>query len=169
MTRTESTRVAWLRASFATEEAIYGVLLVAGMIIVAGGENANSWRVFWTVLVTVIVFWAAHVYAGTVANHGFDRDRVLSLRASFHEALDRSFGLLGSATIPSIILLIGAAQIIDDVVAIWLALWSGVLVLWVLGWIAFTKRGSSLAMRIAGAFMTAGFGLLMIALKVMTH
>src|SRR5262245_62038436 len=51
-----------VHASFATEEAVYGVILVAGMIVVAGSHGDSSWTVFTTVVVTVLVFWAAHVY-----------------------------------------------------------------------------------------------------------
>ena len=61
--------------SFVTEQSVYGVILVAGMIVVAGAADATSFTVFVIVVVTVLVFWGAHVYAGTVAAHGFGRRR----------------------------------------------------------------------------------------------
>lgn len=158
-----------VHASFATEEAVYGVILVAGMIVVSGGHGESSWTVFTTVVVTVLVFWAAHLYAGTVAHHGLERDRVTGLHEAFQMALTRSMGLLASALIPSVILLLGATKVIDDQSANWLALWMCVLVLAVLGFIAFTRRGASWPMRIIGSLTTAAFGVIMIVAKALIH
>jgi len=159
----------FMRTTFATEESVYGVILVSGMIVVAGGHGESSWSVFWTVIVTVIVFWAAHVYAGTVARHGLDHERMIGLREAFRISFRRSLGLLASALIPSFILLLGATRAIPDQYAIWAALWAGVAVLAVLGWIAFSRRGSSWPIRVAGALGTASFGIAMIVLKAFIH
>ena len=159
----------FMRTTFATEESVYGVILVSGMIVVAGGHGESSWTVFWTVLITVIVFWAAHVYAGTVARHGLDDDRMIGLREAFRISFRRSLGLLASALIPSFILLLGATRAIPDAYAIWTALWVGVVVLAVLGWIAFSRRGSSWPIRLAGALGTASFGIAMIVMKAFIH
>src|SRR4029453_18968635 len=158
-----------VRTTFVTEESVYGVILGSGMIVVAGGHGASSWQVFWTVLITVIVFWAAHVYAGTVARHGLDEDRMIGLREAFRISFRRSLGLLASALIPSFILLLGATRVIPDAYAIWTALWVGVVVLAVLGWIAFSRRGSPWPIRLAGALGTASFGIAMIVLKAFIH
>ena len=159
----------FMRTTFATEESVYGVILVSGMIVVAGGHGESSWSVFWTVLITVIVFWAAHVYAGTVARHGLDHEQMIGLREAFRISFKRSLGLLASALIPSSILLLGATRAIPDAYAIWVALWGGVVVLAVLGWIAFSRRGSSIPIRIAGSLGTAAFGIAMIVLKAFIH
>lgn len=158
-----------VRATFVTEESVYGVILVSGMIVVSGGHGASSWSVFWTVVATVIVFWAAHLYAGTVAHHGLDHERVVGLREAFRGAFRRSLGLLASALIPSFILLLGATKAIPDALALWTALWAGVAVLAVLGYIAFQRRGAAWPMRIVGALATAGFGVAMIVLKAVIH
>lgn len=167
--RSPSAAAHLVHASFATEEAVYGVLLVSGMIIVAGGYSDSSWTVFTTVVATVFVFWAAHVYAGTVAHHGLEEDRVTGLREAFRMSLRRSLGLLTSALIPSLILLLGATRVVDDTNAIWTALWVSVVVLFVLGFIGFTRRGASWPWRILGALGTAAFGLAMILLKAIVH
>jgi RsiW-degrading membrane proteinase PrsW (M82 family) len=158
-----------VRATFVTEESVYGVLLVSGMIVASGGHGESSWRVFWSVAITVVVFWAAHVYAGTVAHHGLDNDRVVGLRESFGLALLRSRGLLLSSAIPLFILLLGATRAIPDPVAIWTALWAGVVVLAVLGYIAFHRRGASWPVKVAGSLITAGFGVALIVLKAVIH
>jgi hypothetical protein len=158
-----------VHASFATEEAVYGVILVAGMIVVAGGYSRDAWSVFTTVVLTVVVFWAAHVYAGTVAHHGLEEGRVTNLHDAFRMSLTRSLGLLTSALIPSAILLLGATRAIPDNATIWIALWVCVVVLFVLGYIGFARRGASWPWRIVGALGTAAFGLAMIALKAIVH
>jgi hypothetical protein len=158
-----------VRTTFATEESVYGVILVSGMIVVAGASAGSAFEVFWTVLGTVIVFWAAHVYAGTVARHGLEEGHVIGLRQAFRASFRRSLGLLASAIIPLLILLLGATRAIDDAFALWCALWAGVVVLAVLGWIAFTRRGASWPVRLAGSLATATFGIAMIALKAFIH
>lgn len=158
-----------IRASFATEESVYGVILVAGLIVVSGSHGATAISVFWTVLITVVVFWLAHLYAGTVAGHGISEGRVVALGESFFNAFRHSLGLLFSAAIPCAILLLGATKVINDTVTIWLALWTCVAVLAVLGWIAFTRRRAPWYMRVIGSLTTAGFGLVMILAKALVH
>lgn len=165
----EKTSTGVIRASFATEQSVYGVILVSGMIVVSGSHESTSWQVFWTVVITVVVFWLAHVYAGTVAHHGLEHGRLLGIRESFREAVTDAWGLLASALIPSAILLLGATEVVPDYVAIWAALWSGVLVLAVLGYIAFLRRGASLWIRLVGALTTAAFGLIMMLMKALIH
>jgi hypothetical protein len=167
--RAPLTANAFVRATFVTEESVYGVILVSGMIVVSGGHGASAWNVFWTVIGTVLVFWAAHLYAGTVAHHGLDHDRVVGLREAFRGSFRRSLGLLASALPPSFILLLGATEAIPDTLAMWTALWVGVLVLAVLGFIAFRRRGASLAMQVVGALVTAAFGIAMIVMKALIH
>ena len=99
-----------VRVAFVTEESIYGIILVSGMIVVTGTHGATSWFVFWTVLFTVVVFWAAHVYAGTVARHAFDDEHMMGIREAFAASLRHSLGLLASSFIPLLILLLGATQ-----------------------------------------------------------
>jgi hypothetical protein len=154
---------------FATDEGVYGVILVAGMIVAAATHETSAWQVFAQVTGTVIVFWAAHVYAGTVAHHGFEDGRIVGIRESFRAALRRSWGLLVSALIPSSILLLGVAHVVPDDAAAWLALWVCVAVLAVLGYIAFARRGARWHIRLLGSMATAGFGFLMILLKSGIH
>ncbi|WP_139416441.1 hypothetical protein [Agromyces laixinhei] len=158
-----------VRATFVTEESVYGVLLVSGMIVASGGHGESAWRVFWSVAVTVVVFWAAHVYAGTVAHHGLDDDRIVGLGESFRIARRRSRGLLFSAAIPLLILLLGATRAIPDTFALWAALWAGVVVLAVLGFVAFHRRGAWWPVQILGSIVTAAFGIALIVLKAVVH
>jgi hypothetical protein len=159
------------RLDYITEESVYGTVLVSGMIVVAGSYGATSWQVFLSVFGTGVVVWAAHVYAGTIAGHGIDEeiDGDDSLLTAFRRALRRSVGFLTSALPPSIVLLLGALQAVDDKTAIWAALWLGVIILAILGFIVFSLRGDSWLVRILGALGTAVFGVAMIFLKALIH
>lgn len=158
------------RSGFVTAESVYGIILVSGMIVASGGQGVTSWSVFVKVLVTVIVFWAAHVYAGTVAAHGIEvHGAHASLKTAFRLSLRRSLGLLTAALLPSGILLLGALQAINDAVAIWTALWLGVVLLAVIGYSAFARLGFTVPMRIFGSLTTAAFGVAMIVLKAVIH
>jgi hypothetical protein len=154
-----------LTSSFVTEQAVYGVILVSGMIVVSGVGDSTSLSVFVVVVSTVLVFWAAHVYAATVAALGFGR-HARPVRVAFRGAVKQSRGLLVSALIPCAILLLGTARVIDDQWAIWAALLSGTVLLAALGWIAFRRRGASISRSVLGAACTAAFGGVMVLLKV---
>jgi hypothetical protein len=158
-----------VRVEYITEESVYGTVLVSAVIVASGSHGTTSMQLFVSVLVAVIVFWAAHVYAGTIAGHGIDPAAPTSLSESFRHALRRSIGFLTSAVPPSLVLLLGALQAIDDTVAIWTALWLGVAILFVLGFTVFALRGDSWLVRILGAFGTAAFGIAMILLKAVIH
>lgn len=155
-----------VRSGFATEASVDGIILVSGMIVVSGGSGTSSWGVFVSVFGTVIVFWAAKVYAGTVAGHGamVDGEKV-TLATSLRRSLRRCLGFLTAALLPSLVLLGGALRVVDDSMAIWLALWLGVAILAILGYIAFARRGSTWPGRIAGSLGTAAFGFAMIVLQ----
>jgi hypothetical protein len=153
----------------ASEEGIYGVILVAGMIVVSGAEETQAWPLFVTVVSTVAVFWAAHIYAGTVAYSRTADSHPLRVSIALAHAVSRTWGLLVSALIPASLLLLGATQVVPDRAAIWLALWTGVAVLAVLGYHAFSRQGASWHVRLLGALGTAAFGILMILLKAALH
>ncbi|MGP3533748.1 hypothetical protein ACTU3I_03060 [Microbacterium sp. RD1] len=158
-----------VRTAFASEQAIYGVLLVSGMIVVAGRYGGSSWEVLTTVLATVVVFWAAHVYAGAVAHHGIDEGGVLGIRASLRISVRESWGLLLSALIPCAVLFLGTLQVVPDLLARWAAMWTGVAVLATLGYLAFRRRGASMLIRVLGGITTSLFGVVLVILKAVVH
>lgn len=151
-----------------TEESIYGLILISGMILVSGLQNDASWRVLITVIITVLVFWLAHVYAGTLARFSGSFGGGNLVRA-IRESLHRSRGLLVSAILPIAVLSLGTLDIIDDHNALWWALWANTLVLGALGWIGVARWSKSFWWRLASAFTTALFGGFVIILKAIAH
>lgn len=157
------------RESIITEESVYGTILVSGMIVAAGSHDATLMETFLTVVGTVVVFWAAHVYAGTVAGHGVVEGDQTTLPTAFRRSIRRSIGFLLSAVPPSAVLLLGALRVVPDQFALWAALWLGVIILGVLGYSAFALRGSPWHYRVLGCLGTASFGVAMILLKAFIH
>ncbi|WP_394552904.1 hypothetical protein ACDF64_00865 [Agromyces sp. MMS24-JH15] len=158
-----------VHAVFTTEQGVYGVILVSGLVTIAGRHEDDPFTVFVIVGFTVVVFWIAHVYAGTVARYGFQAERHLRLRDAIRKSLWESLPMLTSAAIPSVFLLLGALGVLEEDTAIWWALWIGVVVLAVLGWIAFARRGAPWYIRVLGSAITAMFGIVMILLKAFVH
>ncbi|KQR49162.1 hypothetical protein ASF87_10235 [Microbacterium sp. Leaf161] len=144
-----------------------GTIMVSGLIAVSAPNGKSSVAVLLTVAVTVIVFWAAHLYAGSVALLG--AHRTIGVRDAIRKALPSSLGVLGSSAIPTLILLAGTTRLIPDEIANDIALWSGTLILGFLGYVAFLRRGSTGLGRIVGALTTASFGIVFVILNALLH
>ncbi len=162
-----------LHPGFGTEAAVYGTILVSGLVAVSSAHGETSAVVLFTVGVTVLVFWGAHVYAGTVARLGARPSDggadVVGLRRAFGESIRHSAGMLSASTVPLAILLAGTTKLIPDDVANDAALWCGVVILAFLGYVAFLRRGSAPLVRMAGALTTASFGAVFVVLKALVH
>lgn len=151
-----------------SEEAIYGLILVSGMIVVSYGLAGTSLNALITVVVTVIVFFAAHVYAGTLARLAAT-DGKAGLPESVRAAVHHSLGMLLVSLAPIAVLLLGVTRAVDDGVAIWLALSIDAIALGVLGWLAVAKWTPHFWLRLASALLTAAFGGVLILLKALLH
>lgn len=151
-----------------TEEAIYGVILVSGMIVVSESVSVNSFRAFVTVLGTVLVFWAAHVYAGSLARFGREAGGG-NIRLAVKSSLRHSSGMLIAAIVPLAFLLLGGMQVLDDEAAMWMALGVDTLILAVLGYVGVARWSRSRWTRAGSALVTAGFGAIVVLLKVFVH
>lgn len=161
----ESSRL--LPTAIATEEGVYGIILVSGLVAAAAAAGADSLHALLFVGVTLIVFWVAHVYAGTVAEHGTVDGEVVGLRTAMLRAVQRSRGLVFSGAVPALPLLLGAVGVWDDRTAAWVALWVAVAVLGLLGYTAYHRKRAPMHMRIIGALSTASFGVVIIVAKTL--
>lgn len=160
-----SSRVAQL---LMTEQSIYGLILVSGMIVVSNSVVGTSLNALMTVAVTVVVFYLAHVYAGTLARLAAEEGHgvlSISIRAAAHD----SRGLLLVALLPLAVLGFGVTRVIDDETAIWTALAIDVLLLGVLGWLAVARWNPHVWARLTSAVVTASFGAIVMALKALVH
>lgn len=159
--------------NLATEPAIYGVVLVAGLVVIVGESAEASWDVFVKVCATVAVFWAAHVYAGTVAHLADEPDSSvpLSRRAvvAGRVAVEHSWGMLLAAVIPLSLLLVGHGHVLDAQQAVWAALWLSVVLLGVLGYAKAAIWTTRLRVRLVSAAITSALGLVLVLLKIAVH
>ncbi|MDN3494650.1 hypothetical protein QL996_01805 [Planococcus sp. APC 4015] len=151
-----------------SEEAIYGLILVSGMIVVSNSVVGTSANALLTVVVTVLVFFAAHVYAGTLARLAAT-DGAAGFLPSVRASVMHSLGMLVAAVPPLVILLMGTTRVFPDDSAIWAALIVDALLLGILGWFAVSRWTRRVWPRLASALITAAFGLVLVALKAFIH
>ncbi len=158
---------------FATEPAVYGIVLVAGLVAISADGADESWSVLVKVVTTVLVFWAAHVYAGAVAHIGEDHDSSGAVRARLVSALAQSFnhswGMIGAVLLPVLALLLGVVELITHQQAVWGTLWVSVVLLGVLGYVKVAAWSDRPAIRLASAAATSTLGIALILLKTLVH
>ena len=174
---------------FVTPEAVYGLVLYAAIVAAASDEAENAvegdgaslvWNdttitisdaagvLIWVVL-SMIVFWGAHVFAHAVAGHGVRNGRPVSVANATRMAFQRSSGMLYAPVLPTLVLLFGALAVIPDDLAIEAALWVSVGLLGILGFLAFVAKRSSWIISILGGLATAVLGLLIILINAVMH
>ena len=137
-----------------------------------GWEDETDLEVLLFTLGSVVVFWLAHIYAGTVAREETevtDAPRYRAILAAALASAQHTAGLLIAMVLPTIALLLAVVGLLDEYVAYYLALWVGVAVLAVLGWTASARRGSPWYWRLVSAIVTASLGVLVIWLGSLFH
>ncbi len=157
----------------ATEPAVYGVVLVAGLVVVSGESTEAPLDVLVKVAATVVVFWAAHVYAGVIARLGDEHQPGVRVRtrlaSALRRALDHSWGILGAVVVPLLVLLLGVVDVLTHSQAVWGTLWVSVLLLGVLGYYKVANWAGRGWVRLASAAATSTLGLALILLKTFVH
>lgn len=151
-----------------SEEAVYGLILVSGMIVVSYNLTGTSLSALITVVVTITVFFAAHVYAGTLARLAAT-DGEAGLAQCLRAAASHSVGMLVVSLAPIAVLLLGVTRAVDDDFAVWTALLVDTAALGALGWLAVAKWTRRFWLRLASAAVTATFGVILIVLKAFIH
>lgn len=144
-------------------EAVYGTVLTAGLISAFSLYNPGLPVLISRTIGTVLVFWAAHVYAEIVGN------RETGWREAVREALERSAGLLWALIVPVACLSAAALFGLSMDAAVDISLWGAVVTLALLGWWAARQRRATVLAKLATAAGTAGMGVALIALKALVH
>lgn len=155
--------------TFVTADAVYGLILYSALIAASSDNDDEPIDVLLVSLITLVVFWAAHVFAATVAGHGVKGDQDTSLSAAFRHGVKHSSGMLYAAVVPSILLILGAFGLWSTETAVDYALLGATVVLGLLGYVAFAGRGARWPVRILGALGTALFGVIIIFMNVFVH
>lgn len=147
--------------------AIYGTIVYASVVAAsssADDDQASAVRLLVFSLVSIVVFWLAHVYSTALGFQSGSQTRN-RVRDALSHALRESGGMLEAAIIPSIPLLLAALGVLPADFGVGLSLWLSVLMLALLGFSVFLLRGRSVLVCLAGAVVTGAFGVAVIALK----
>ncbi|WP_376991658.1 hypothetical protein [Arthrobacter cryoconiti] len=152
-----------------SESAVYGLIVVSALLVIADDYENTALEVFLKVLGTVIVFWVAHLFAVAIAHLNQESKDKTTFRSEAAYAMGHSVGLLIAAVVPLVILLLGVTNIMDDDTALWTALWVDVLLLGVLGYFSARRWTIKPWIRLATAFSTALLGIFIVALKTIIH
>jgi hypothetical protein len=161
--------LAWLKRRLVTADAVYGLILYAALLAVVSGDHGNSLEVFAISAFSLLVFWGAHVYAGTIANHGVRDGQEVRISQAFRESVGHASGMLYAAVLPSIVVLLGAFPFLSYQDSVDDSLVVVLIMLAALGYTSFAQRRSKIVVRIFGAIGTALFGLIMIILNTIVH
>jgi len=145
---------------------IYGTIIVTAVMVVADDSQPDL-DVFLVVLASVVIVWIAHTFSELVAGGPRAADARVGARVVLRHALEDSEGLLVSAAIPLLFLLLGAVGVLEEYLAYYFALGAAILSLAVVGWLSVQRRGFRWPWRFAGALATTLAGLLVVILKVL--
>jgi hypothetical protein len=145
---------------------VYGTIVVLSMLTAgAAGYKHEPWRLVAIMVSGTVVLWAAHVYSHGLGESVRARRRLAAREVT---AIARREGsILLSAVLPVAAVTLGAAGVLTERVALWLALGLGVAALTVQALrYASLERLSRVGTVIAVA-VNLGFGLVFVALKVL--
>jgi hypothetical protein len=146
---------------------IYGTIIAAAVIVAA--DRDSDFGIFVLTLGTIIMVWVAHVFSEVVAGEHAVSNPPTRFRVVFGHAIAHSAGLLVSAVLPLVFLLLGGLGVLPEQVAYYGSLAVAVLFLAVMGWLTLAHRGNAWPIRLAGAVATALMGGIVVVLKSLVH
>jgi hypothetical protein len=160
----------WFDVRFRSATAIYGLIVFTAFITIASdeiddeGHLIDAAEMLENAVPALLVFYGAHVFAHTLTDHGqhgFGR--------SFLHALRHSSGMLWSAIPTVAILVYGSLTHMSGLDAYWYSMLAAVVMLVILGYAAYSRRGSHVLIRILGALGTGILGFVIIILEYALH
>ena len=154
----------WLDARFRTPAAIYGLIVFAAFVTISSDHAVDAWDILDTAVWTLVVFYIAHVFAHTLTDHG---DR--GLRAAVWHAMQHAAGMLYAAIPATIVLIACGIQGVSTEDAYTATVWTTTIVLGILGYVAYSRRGAHPLIRLLGALGTAALGLFIVLLEYAVH
>lgn len=154
----------WLDNRFRSPAAIYGLIVFAAFVTISSDHAHDAWEMLNTAVWTLIVFFLAHVFAETLTAHG---ER--GLRASIVHAVVHAAGMLYAAIPGTITLIVCGVTGVNADDSYEATMWVTWVVLAILGYVAYWRRGAHVAIRLLGALGTAALGLFIVLLEYAVH
>lgn len=145
---------------------IYGTVSVVAVIVVGAHEAAAIGVVLPFTVVSMMVIWAVHVYAAALVATGVTGQH---WRTAVPRALQDELGVLEGAAAPVGVLVLGALGFLEDRVAIWAAIWCGVVLLTLVPLVWMRRLGSDWGAAVVASLASGCLGLLLVGLKVVVH
>jgi hypothetical protein len=156
----------WASIAANPRGAIYGTIVATAVIAAAAVSHEPAGIILAETVATLLVFWLAHVYAdlGAQALHEGKRD----LKA-VPAIMARELSMVAAPALSIVFLLLGTLGLLDEGVAVRLALWNGVAQL--AGWGITVERrlGQSWPAALLGGLVNGAFGLVIVGLEVLLH
>jgi len=145
---------------------LYGAVITASLFTLAGAHPAEYPRILLVVLLTLVMYWLAHVYTRVIADRLADPSAALGTR--IREALHHELSIL-VGSVPAVVAYIVFVALGLTAYATWAALWVSVLLLGVVGFRIGRQAGGSFGRLVLETVGCAMLGVVMIGLKTVLH
>jgi hypothetical protein len=156
----------WLTA-FDLAEMLYGAVVTAAVLAVVSTHTASVWRTFVAGIVTLLVYWAAHVYTRTLGESV--AHPVQSWWQHFRAAALKELPILRGGAPALVIFGVASALGAGVSAAADIAIWATALLLAGVGYLAAHVAGARAWETVLTMLASAGFGLLIALLKMSLH
>jgi hypothetical protein len=158
-------RRTWLESPERIAGTVYGTIVVMGALAAgAHGGGIRALELAGIVAGTVIVLWLSHVYAHSLGE-SIHLDRRLD-RAELASVARRELAIPLAAVAPIAALMLGAAGILEDSTAGWLAMALGLVALAAAGLLYAKAERLGFVGTVAAIGVNLALGLMIVALKV---
>ena len=157
----------WLaRGSANVDGAIFGTITAAAVIAASAAHDATIGSVVSVTIVTVVVFWLAHVYGSVVESHMEEGRADLN---AVGEAMIDELPVLEAPAPSVLVLLLGLIGVFKAETAVLAALWMAVAQLVIWGAAAARRHRRSWRTAAVSGAISGSFGLVIILLKALVH
>jgi hypothetical protein len=148
--------------------AIYGLVVVVSLLAVYGDDTGKSLvQIAGGIVVTALVFWVAHVYT-ELLEHRRERGRRATL-AEVRATGRQDLALVTITLVPVLVLLIGAAGVIERDTSVTLATIFCLTELFLVGALLQREEGGSRRDVLLSGCISLSFGVVVILLKALIH
>jgi hypothetical protein len=159
----------WRRLAILTANprgAIYGTIVATAVIAATAAGGKSPAVILAATVATLLVFWLAHVYADFLDHglrHGSSGMKVLA------SIMGRELAMLAAPALSILFLLLGAVGLLDEALAVRLALWNGVVQLVGWGIDVGRRRGQGWPAALLTGLINGAFGVVIVMLEVLLH
>lgn len=156
----------WVQSLIANPSAAILGTILADAVIAGTDERQPAWTTFVVTAITLVVFWLTHIYTQAIGQHLRARGRpVMALRTlAGHELAVIEGG------VPTLILLaLGALHLLEEDLAVNLAMWAGVAALFGWGALAGYRRDPGWKAPLLAGALGGVLGVFVVVLKALVH